>query len=148
MVDWLTGEVADGSSLKSRSAEFSVERGDGHAKLAAGFEAWLGARSSDGAIAAYWLQHGVVHLCRADGTAARAAEVYATDLAFLRQRLDAGHLAAVSRDYVELSRVRRPPPTTGGGVPLDLAPAAEVKALVGKHRSVLQSAGGGAVLQL
>ena len=44
VVDWLTGEVADGSSLASRSAEFGVERGAGHAALAAGFEAWLGAR--------------------------------------------------------------------------------------------------------
>ena len=44
VVDWLTGEVAGGSSLASRSAEFGVG-GRGHAALAAGFEAWLGRAS-------------------------------------------------------------------------------------------------------
>ena len=158
VVDWLTGEITADSSLKSRSEVFRVERRNGHATLATGFVAWLGGPRSgaasltddgkcDDAIAAYWLQHGVVHMCRAQGAAARAVEVYATDLAFLRQRLDAGHLAAVAKDYVELCRVQRPS-STSGGAPLDLGPAAEMKAFVGKHRGVLQSARGGAVSQL
>ena len=158
VVDWLTGEITADSSLKSRSNDFCAERRNGHATLAKGFDAWLGGPrsgaasstddgTSDDAIAAYWLQHGIVHMCRAQGTAARAAEVYATDLAFLRQRLDAGHLAAVAKDYVELCRVQRPS-STSGGAPLDLGPAAEMRAFVGKHRGVLQSARGSAVSQL
>ena len=157
-VDWLTGEITADSSLKSRSDVFHVERQNGHAEFGKGFVAWLGGPRSgaasltddgkcDDAVAAYWLQHGVVHMCRAQGTAARAVEVYATDLAFLRQRLDAGHLAAVAKDYVELCRVQRPS-STSGGAPLNLGPAAEMKAFVGKHRGVLQSARGGAVSQL
>ena len=35
-VDWLTGEIAADSSLKSSSAVFRVERRDGHARLATG----------------------------------------------------------------------------------------------------------------
>ena len=158
VVDWLTGEITADSSLKSRSEVFRVERRDGHATLATGFVAWLGGPrsgvasstddgTSDDASAAYWLQHGIVHMCRAQGTAARAVEVYATDLAFLRQRLDVGHLAAVAKDYAELCRVQRPS-STSGGAPLDLGPAADMKAFVGKHRGVLQSARGGAVSQL
>ena len=158
VVDWLTGEITADSSLKSRSKVFHVERQNGHAEFGKGFVAWLGGPRSgaasltddgkcDDAVAAYWLQHGIVHMCRAQGTAARAVEVYATDLAFLRQRLDAGHLAAVAKDYVELCRVQRPS-STSGGAPLNLGPAAEMKAFVGKHRGVLQSARGGAVSQL
>ena len=82
-VDWLTGEITADSSLKSRSEVFRVERRNGHATLATGFVAWLGGPRS-GEDASYWLQHGITHLSRAEGRAAEAATVYATDLAFLR----------------------------------------------------------------
>ena len=39
-VDWLTGEITEGSSIREQSAEFKVQRKDGHEKLAEGFIAW------------------------------------------------------------------------------------------------------------
>ena len=146
VVDWLTGEIADGSSVKVRSTEFQVERDNGHAVLARGFVAWLGtladqwaesdAPKPKDAVTAYWLQHGVVHLCRA-GQAARAAEVYSSDLALLQRRLYAGFLANVAKDFLELSR-------TG----VNLTAPTQMKSFVGKFRDVLQREGGAAVAQL
>ena len=48
VVDWLTGEITEGSSLTERSAEFRVDRADGHARLAAGFEGWRGDKEGGG----------------------------------------------------------------------------------------------------
>ena len=41
VVDWLTGEITEGSSVKERSEEFVVERKAGHESFAAGFDKWL-----------------------------------------------------------------------------------------------------------
>ena len=145
IVDWLTGEIADGSSVRERSEIFQVRRCDGHTAFARGFQAWLGAHSEAPAEAVeptaearYWLKHGIVHSCRADGMAAKAAEVYAQDLPLLRQRADAGLLASVAKDYLELRQCK--------GV--DLAPVLEMKQFVGKYTDVLQREKGAAVLQL
>ena len=101
IVDWLTAEIAEGSSVKQPAADFHVERGNGHGLFAAGFTVWLGgARAED---APYWLRHGVSHLCHA-GRAQEAAEVYATDLGLLCQRLDAGLLASVATDHIVLTK--------------------------------------------
>ena len=62
-------------------------------------------------VATYRLRHGILHLCRADGQgakgafAAQAADVYATDLALLRERIDKGLLSSVAKDYLELRAV-------------------------------------------
>ena len=135
IVDWLTGEIAEGSSIAERSKEFVVERGDGHAAFASGFDAWLGGVRA--AEAPYWLLHGVVHLCRA-GRVAEAAKVYATDLALLQGRADAGDLASMAKDYLELRR--------DGAV--DLAGATEMRRFMGKYTDVLQREKGAAVMQL
>ena len=82
--------------------------------LAEGFIAWRRTatppegRAPDDAVATYyyWLRHGILHLCRADGQsvnaafAAKAAHVYATDLALLRERVDRGLLSSVAKDYL------------------------------------------------
>jgi len=145
IVDWLTGEIADGGSVRERSEIFQVRRSDGHATFARGFQAWLSARSEVPADAVeataeaqYWLQHGIVHSCRADGMAVTAAEVYARDLPLLRQRTDAGLLASVAKDRLELRQCE--------GV--DPAPVEEMKHFVGKYTDVLQREKGAAVLQL
>jgi hypothetical protein len=139
-VDWLTGEITADSSLKSRSDVFHVERRNGHATLATWFVAWLGGpRSGDDAH--YWLQHGIVHLCRAEGRAVEAATVYATHLAFLRERLSAGFLSALDEDFVELEAAQQ-------GEAVDLSDAAQTKAFVSKHRGVLQHQQGATVSQL
>ena len=140
-VDWLTGEITADSSLKSRSDVFRVERRNGHATLATGFVAWLGGPRS-GEDASYWLQHGIAHLCRAEGRAAEAATVYATDLALLRERLDAGYFSVLGKDFVELREA------AGRGEAVNLSDAAQTKAFVGKHRGVLQHQQGAAVSQL
>ena len=140
-VDWLTGEITADSSLKSRSDVFCVERRNGHATLATGFVAWLGGPRS-GEDANYWLQHGIAHLSRAAGRTAEAATVYATDLAFLRKRLDAGYFSVLGKDFVELREA------AGRGEVVDLSDAAQAKAFVGKHRGVLQHQQGAAVSQL
>ena len=140
-VDWLTGEITADSSLKSRSDVFRVERRNGHATLATGFVAWLGGPCS-GEDASYWLQHGIAHLCRAEGRAAEAATVYATDLALLRKRLDAGYFSVLGKDFVELREA------AGRGEAVDLSDAQRTKAFIGKHSSVLQDQQGAAVSQL
>ena len=140
-VDWLTGEITADSSLKSRSEVFRVERRNGHATLATGFVAWLGGPRS-GEDASYWLQHGITHLSRAEGRAAEAATVYATDLAFLRERLDAGYFSVLGKDFVELREA------AGRGEAVDLSDAAQTKAFVRKHRGLLQHQQGAAVSQL
>ena len=136
-VDWLTGEIAADSSLKSGSTVFRVERRNGHARLAMGFVAWRGGPHS-GDDARYWLQHGIAHMCRAEGRAAEAATVYATDLWLLRERLDEGYFSVLGKDSVEL----------GKGESVDLRNAAQMKAFVGKHSGVLQHQKGAAVSQL
>ena len=141
VVDWLTGEITADSSLKSRSDVFRVERQNGHAEFGKGFVAWLGGPRS-GEDASYWLQHAIVHLCRAEGRTAEAATVYATDLAFLRERLDAGYYSVLGKDFVELREAAR------RGKAVDLSDAAQTKAFVGKHRSFLQQHQGAAVSQL
>ena len=94
VVDWLTGEIAADSSVKERSQVYCLYRSDGHTALADGFVDWLVMRdpaASDVAtdpVASYWLRHGVVHLCRTEGMATKAVEVYATDLSLLAQRVD------------------------------------------------------------
>ena len=98
---------------------------------------WLAAKDSD-LEAPYWLQHGVKHLCRAEGQASKAAEVYSSDLELLKLRVDGGLLKCVATDMLELRRV--------GGV--DLTPATQMKSFVGKHRAVLERDGGKAVAQL
>jgi hypothetical protein len=138
-VDWLTGEITADSSLKSRSDVYRMERRNGHATLATGFVAWLGGPRS-GDAASYWLQYGIVHLCRAEGRAAEAATVYATNLAFLRERLSAGYLSVLGKDFVELREAAQ------RGEAVDLSGAAQTKAFVGKHRGLLQQ--GAAVSQL
>jgi hypothetical protein len=140
-VDWLTGEITADSSLKSQSNVFCVERRNGHMTLATGFVAWLGGPRS-GDAARYWLQHGIVHLCRAKGRAFEAATVYATDLAFLRERLSAGYLSLLGKDFVELREAAQ------RGKAVDLSDAAQTKAFVGKHSGVLQHQKGAAVSQL
>ena len=136
IVDYITGDVSEGSSVTERSAVFRVERRNGHAAFAAGFLAWLATR--DEAFTTYWLQHGVVHLCRAPGKAERAAHVYATSLPLLTQRVDAKLLSVVVTDYLELR--------CASGVSLE-APTA-MKRFVGKYRDVLEREGGAAVAQL
>ena len=83
-----------------------------------------------------------MHLCRAEGRTAEAATVYATDLAFLRERLDAGYYSVLGKDFVELREAAR------RGKAVDLSDAAQTKAFVGKHRSFLQQHQGAAVSQL
>ena len=84
--------------------------------LAEGFIAWRRtATPTDGGapdeMATFWLRHGILHLCRADGQGAKvsfsaqAAHVYATDLALLRERIDRGLLSIVAKDYLELRGV-------------------------------------------
>ncbi len=136
IVDWLTGEITDGSSVKERSEIFQVERKDGHATLAKGFIAWLETRTDTSM--AYWLQHGIAHLCRADGHDAKAAEVYATDLALLRQRIDVGLIGSVAKDFLELRTCKG----------LDLTAPTEMRQFVGKYMDVLKREEGAAVLQL
>ena len=136
IIDWLTGEIAEGSSLAARSAEFRVERRDGHARFAEAFVEWLETRAGDATD--YWLQHGVVHLCRAGSYKALAVDVFAADLAFLQRRLDAGYLSHVSKDFAELRRCE------GANV----AHAAQTRSFVGKYRDVLQREGGAALAQL
>ena len=150
IVDWLTGEITEGSSIREPSAEFKVQRKDGHAMLAEGFIAWRRTatppegRAPDDEATYYWLRHGILHLCRADGQgakaafAAQAAHVYATDLALLRERIDRGLLSSVAKDYLELRGV--------DGV--DLTDAAEMRQFVGKYMDVLQRDKGAAVMQL
>ena len=135
VVDWLTGEIAEGSSVKERSEVFQVQRADGHATFATGFVAWLGAKTDKNE---YWLQHGIVHLCRAQGRAGEAAKVYAGDLALLHQRLDAGLLASVAKDFLELLSC----------ADVDLTAATQMRRFVGKYTDVLQKEGGAAVSQL
>ena len=48
IVDWLTGEITKGSSIREPSAVFKVQRKDGHAMLAEGFIAWSTATPSEG----------------------------------------------------------------------------------------------------
>ena len=140
-VDWLTGEITADSSLKASSDVFRVERHNGHATLATGFVAWLGGpRSAEDA--SYWLQHGIAHLSRAEGRAAEAAKVYATDLAFLRERLSADYFSVLGKDLVELREAAQ------RGEVVDLSDAAQTKAFVGKYRGVLQHQQGAAVSQL
>jgi hypothetical protein len=127
-----------------------VRRKDGHAMLAEGFIAWRRTatppegRAPDDEATYYWLRHGILHLCRADGQgakaafAAQAAPVYATDLALLRERIDRGLLSSVAKDYLELRGV--------DGV--DLADATEMRQFVGKYMDVLQRDKGAAVMQL
>lgn len=81
-------------------------------------------------------------MSRAAGRAAEAATVYATDLAFLRKRLDAGYLLVLGKDFVELREA------AGRGEVVDLSDAAQTKAFVGKHRGLLQHQQGAAVSQL
>jgi len=150
IVDWLTGEITEGSSIREPSAEFKVQHKDGHAMLAEGFIAWRRTatppegRAPDDEATYYWLRHGILHLCRADGQgakaafAAQAANVYATDLALLRERIDRGLLSSVAKDYLELRGV--------DGV--DLTDAAEMRQFVGKYMDVLQRDKGAAVMQL
>ena len=159
IVDWLTGEIAEGSSVRERSEQFQVQRKDGHTTFADGFVDWLKGRDGptaasapvpttdghlssavDGPAAGYWLQHGIVHLCRAEGRAAEAAAVYAGDLALLVRRVDAGLLGAVAKDYQELRSC--------SNVDLDLAAATEMRRFVGKYTDVLHKDGGAVVLQL
>ena len=62
-------------------------------------QAWRVAHEGD----LYWLQHGVLHQCRAGaGKAEEAAEVYATNLELLRRRVDAKLLATIIKDFLEL----------------------------------------------
>jgi len=123
-----------------------VQRKDGHAMLAEGFIAWRTptppeGRAQDDVATYYWLRHGILHLCRADGQGAKAAfaaRVYATDLALLRERVDRGLLSSVAKDYFELRGV--------DGV--DLTDATEMRQFVGKYMDVLQRDKGAAVMQL
>ena len=74
ILDYMTGEVDASSSVTARSKVFQVNRPDGHARLAAGFEVWLvegleATKEADEALAdAFWLKHGVgntrTHPCR------------------------------------------------------------------------------------
>ena len=144
VIDWLTGEIAADSSVKERSEVYRLDRNEGHAALANGFVEWLGKRDpaarneATDPIASYWLRHGVVHLCRANGQAAKAVEVYSTDLTLLTQRVDAGYLASVANDYVELNRCEG----------AELAAATEMRRFMGKYTNVLQQERGKAVMQL
>ena len=72
--------------LQERSEVFQVQRTDGHATLADGFAAWRGAppRGDSDHATAYWLRHGIVHLCRAG----RAAEARVTRAMHTRARAD------------------------------------------------------------
>ena len=50
VVDWLTGEIGEGSSVSARSEDFVVDRRAGHVGLAGGFVHWLnggGAEAED-----------------------------------------------------------------------------------------------------
>ena len=65
ILDYMTGEVDASSSVTACSKVFQVNRPDGHARLAAGFEVWLvegleATKETDEALAdAFWLKHGV-----------------------------------------------------------------------------------------
>ena len=135
IVDWLTGEIAEGSSVQERSEEFAVERGDGHTAFSAGFVKWLGGARVEEAL--YWLSHGIVHLCRA-GRLQEAVSVYASNLQLLKARVDNGHLASMAMDYLELRE----------GKSDQLADATEMRRFVGKYTDVLQREKGAAVMQL
>ena len=135
VVDWLTGEITEGSSLAARSADFEVRRRDGHARFGEGFIEWL--QTKAGGTPEYFLQHGVTHLCRAGTYTALAAEVYATDLDLLERRIDAGMLGRVASDFLELSAY---------GV--DHADSTQMRRFVGKYTDVLQRERGRAVAQL
>ncbi|KAL1530872.1 hypothetical protein AB1Y20_001766 [Prymnesium parvum] len=133
VVDWITGDVSEGSSIKTGASEFRVQRDEGHRRFAEGFTRWLQGDANEH----YWLKHGIVHLCRA-GRADDAVRVYSSDLSFLRRRLDAGLLGTFSTDYLELRRYS----------PVDLKHATQMKSFVGRHRDVFEREGGGAVTQL
>jgi hypothetical protein len=137
VVDYLTGEIAESSSLKVRSQHFHVVRRNGHDAFAQGFLDWLAAKDSD-LEAPYWLEHGVKHLCHAEGQASKAAEVFSSDLELLKLRVDGGLLKCVGTDMLELRCVE--------GV--DLTLATQMKSFVGKHRALLERNGGKAVAQL
>ena len=47
VVDWLTGEIEDGSSVAARSEEFKVERRDGHKTLGSCFLEWLSEKAGE-----------------------------------------------------------------------------------------------------
>lgn len=147
VVDWLVGEVDAASSVKECSAVFRVDRPPGHARLAAGFAAWLASGlpvgSGDGhidAASAYWLRHGVLHTCGA-GKVAVAVDVYACDLRLLQRRADADCLEAVGKDYLKLVESCK-------DANVKLAPVTEMKSFVGKNREFILRDGGAAVAQL
>ncbi|KAL1503550.1 hypothetical protein AB1Y20_012029 [Prymnesium parvum] len=133
VVDWITGDVSEGSAIKTGASEFLVKRDEGHRRFAEGFSRWLQGDAKEH----YWLKHGIVHLCRA-GRADDAVRVYSSDLSFLRRRLDAGLLGTVSTDYLELRRYS----------PVDLKHATQMKSFVSKHRDVFERELGRAVTQL
>jgi len=133
VVDWITGDVSEGSSIKTGASEFRVQRDEGHRRFAKEFTLWLQGDANEH----YWLKHGIVHLCRA-GRADDAVRVYCSDLSFLRRRLDAGLLGTLSTDYLELRRYS----------PVDLNHATQMKSFVGKHRDVFERERGRAVTQL
>ncbi|KAL3920741.1 MAG: hypothetical protein SGPRY_005143, partial [Prymnesium sp.] len=135
IVHFLTGEIAQSSSLSHGSPHLAMERCNGHGRFADGFMGWLGGRGRG--VQEYWLQHGVVHLCRA-GRAEEASRLYSSDITLLQQRADKLLLPAVATDYLELTRCE--------GV--DLAAAEQMRRFVGKYKDVLHAEGGGAVAQL
>ena len=145
VVDWLTGEVSNGSSVSAQSEEFNVRRHLGHRSLANGFLAWLETVELNDVkldeVTLYWLRHGIVHLCRSTESelAAKAAQIYATNLVLLKLRLNNGLLKTLATDFLELQRCLNTN---------ELKDALQMKVFVGKYRDVLQRERGDAVMQL
>ena len=77
IVDWLTGEMTEGSSIREPSAEFKVQRKDGHAKLAEGFIAWRTSTPPEGgARLTMWRRTGCdMAFCTSVAPMARARKV-------------------------------------------------------------------------
>merc|ERR1719272_186548 len=86
VIDWLTGEVDESSSISRGSDVFAVERARGHAIFASGFLEWLNQADASGAQECarltlpqtqatiyYYLLHGLLHLYLGGQTVAAEA---------------------------------------------------------------------------
>ena len=145
ILDYMTGEGDANSSVTARSETYQVERAAGHARFATGCDRWLTSDLGGAAVAggggeaavAYWLQHGVLHLCHG-GRVATATAAYASNLTLLRRRTDAKLLATIASDHAELARTHS----------AKLEAPTQMRRFVANNRAILELDGGAAVLQL
>ena len=126
IVDWLTGEIAEGSSIREPTDEFNAQCKDGHAMLAEGFIAWRRYATPPEGRAPDDEANG----CDTAFCTGRESRPF--------ERFDNGFLSSVAKDYHELPGV--------DGV--DLTVAVELRRFVGKYMDVLQRDNGAEVMQL